>query len=141
MFQFPFQVFDRGVRREPTGALVPIREREHAPAHPAALVCVACGHAITTAAARTERFGSHAHVFANPEGIRFEIGCFAAAPGVVLLGEETSAYTWFRSFAWTVASCARCGVQLGWRYRSSAGSVFYGLILERLRETGDAPSP
>lgn len=136
MFQPVSRALDRGARPERQGAIVPVVEREARAGEPGALVCAACGYPITTAAARTERFDAHVHVFTNPDGLRFEIGCFVQAPGVRLIGEETLAFTWFPSFAWTVALCARCGVQLGWRYRSSSGAEFHGLILERLREVG-----
>lgn len=142
MFQPAIHALDRGARPERQGALVPVVEREPSAREPGALVCAACGHPITTAAARTERFGAHVHVFSNPDGLRFEIGCFLDAPGVQLVGDETIAFTWFPSFAWTVALCADCGVQLGWRYRSSFGAEFHGLILERLREvSGGDPDP
>ncbi len=141
MFQSPLHAFDRGPRHDPLGAIVPVAERAPAAALPPHLVCATCDHGITHAATRTERSGAHVHAFANPEGQRFEIGCFAEAPGVVLVGHEVLAYTWFPGFAWTVALCARCSVQLGWRYRSAAGAVFYGLILDRLRESGECRAP
>lgn len=134
MFQARIHALDRGARPERAGALVPVIERDARAGEPGALVCAACGAPVTTAAARAERFGAHVHVFSNPDGLRFEIGCFSAAPGVRLIGEEILAFTWFPSFAWTVALCARCAVQLGWRYRSAFGAEFFGLILEKLRE-------
>ncbi len=141
MFQTPLHAFERGPRHRPAGAIVPVAERALVTTLPPDLVCATCDHGITSAASRTERSGAHAHAFANPEGQRFEIGCFAAAPGVVLVGYEILAYTWFPGFAWTVALCARCALQLGWRYRSEAGAVFFGLILERLRESGHCRAP
>lgn len=142
MFQVGIHALDRGTRPERSGAIVPVIERDVRAREPGALVCATCGAPITTAAARAERFGAHVHVFSNPDGLRFEIGCFTDAAGVRLVGDETLAFTWFPSFAWTVALCARCGVQLGWRYRSTFGAEFFGLILERLREasSGD-PAP
>ncbi len=134
MFQVAIHALDRGARPERSGAIVPLIERDERAGEPGALVCAACGAPITTTASRTERSGAHVHVFSNPEGMRFEIGCFATAPGVRLSGEETLAFTWFPSFAWTAALCARCAVQLGWRYRSASGAEFFGLILERLRD-------
>lgn len=45
--------------------------------------------------------------------------------------EVTRAYTWFPGYAWRLALCAKCGLHLGWHYRSS-GDDFFGLILNRL---------
>jgi hypothetical protein len=93
--------------------------------------CAACGHAIADEAARIERDGAHVHAFVNPAGIAFTIGCFREAPGCRAEGEESTVWSWFPGFAWTVALCARCGTQLGWLFRGEAMG-FFGLIVSRL---------
>jgi hypothetical protein len=80
--------------------------------------------------------GAHRHVFANPHGFVFEIGCFAQAPGCTAMGPPTPDFSWFPGSTWQVAVCARCGLHLGWRYEGhpEAGQ-FHGLILSRLRQS------
>jgi hypothetical protein len=100
-----------------------------------ALRCAVCGHVVTDADARTAVDGSFDHVFRNPHGLSFHIGCFRHAPGCVVTGEPTLEWTWFPRHAWCVALCAGCHVHLGWRYDGPDG-VFFGLILNRLRFGG-----
>ncbi|WP_428569099.1 MAG: cereblon family protein [Solidesulfovibrio sp. DCME] len=101
--------------------------------------CAACLAPITEERQRIAVAGAHVHVFANPLGAIFEIGCFAAAPGVGLVGEASAAFTWFAGTAWQVAVCAACGEHLGWRYARPDGGFFFGLILDRL-VSGATPS-
>jgi hypothetical protein len=96
------------------------------------LRCAACGTAITDDARRIEISGAHRHVFVNPEGHVFEIGCFAAAEGVRPSGPASDFFSWFPGYAWRVAICAGCSVHLGWTYGD--GPAFVGLILLRLVE-------
>ena len=98
------------------------------------LCCAACRTPITEAAHRSLQAGRHEHVCSNPEGVRFRIGCFAAAPGCVMIGRPTSHWTWFAGYRWRVALCGRCGAHLGWQFRDGAGDGFFGLIVERLVE-------
>ncbi len=115
----------------PLGAPEPkIRAREGEP--PSPIRCAACLHAVTDAARRITVAGSHVHVFANPYGAVFEIGCFSAAPGCLATGPQSGEFTWFPGTAWQVALCAACGRHLGWRYARAAGGEFHGLILDRL---------
>jgi hypothetical protein len=87
---------------------------------------------ITAPSWRVAVDGSHRHVFANPHGHVFEIGCFAAAPGCAAVGSPTSDFSWFPGTLWQIAVCVACGLHLGWRYIQSDGVTFYGLILDRL---------
>jgi len=104
------------------------------------LVCVECLHAITTAGARVERGGHHAHTFSNPHGFVFRIGCFANAPGCNAAGHPSTEHTWFAGFAWQVAACRGCGAHMGWLF-TAPGARFHGLILDRLAETeGQGPT-
>lgn len=97
-----------------------------------ALRCATCDHAITEHAYRTEVSGSHAHTFVNPSGFAYAIGCFAAAPGCATAGSAETAFSWFPGWSWTIAICARCHTQLGWRYQLGT-QEFHGLILAALR--------
>jgi hypothetical protein len=129
-----------------------------ATARDAALICRACGHAVTHPRHRIGVQGHHQHRFMNPGGFVYEIGCFADAVGCVNVGPPSLEYPWFAGYAWRCAHCAGCGVQLGWHFRAfagagaaagggsvaagaAAGGGFFGLILDRLREApGPAPS-
>lgn len=101
-----------------------------------AIVCAACGHTVTFARHRISVQGSHEHRFMNPAGFLYHIGCFAEAPGAAPWGPESLEYPWFAGFAWRIAHCGGCGVQLGWAFRSAEGIAFFGLILDRLRQGG-----
>jgi hypothetical protein len=102
---------------------------------PELLLCAACGTAITSVAARTVAGGSHEHHFTNPFGIRFHVGCFAAAPGCSVTGPPHHADTWFAGHVWRIATCGDCNTHLGWWFEhASRADVagFHGLILPRL---------
>jgi len=98
-----------------------------------ALVCRACRTAITRPDLAMEVNGGHRHVFFNPHGLVFELGCFASARNVLPRGPKTDEFTWFPGYAWQVVTCTGCASQLGWRY-TSAGGGFFGLILAALIE-------
>lgn len=100
------------------------------------IVCRACGNLVTSAAARMQVEGKHRHVFFNPHGIMFELGCFQAAPGTVRTGPPVSEFSWFSGHTWQIAVCGRCSVHLGWYYEA-ARTGFYGLILPALSEEED----
>lgn len=91
------------------------------------LVCRVCGHPVTSEAARMSVNGSHEHVFFNPHGIMFELGCFASAPGAGTQGPAVSEFSWFAGHTWQIAVCGACVTHLGWRFASGDAS-FYGLI-------------
>lgn len=103
------------------------------------LVCRACGHEITRTGARMSVDDSHAHVFSNPAGYVFEIGCFRNAPGCLSEGPTSTEFSWFPGFSWQVALCGGCRGLMGWRYRPvlDAGAGFFGLILPHLDEVPD----
>ena len=96
------------------------------------LYCIHCGNAITREDQRIPVQGKHQHVFSNPHGIIFRIGCFATAPGCGQVGTATEEWTWFPGYAWQIALCLGCGSHLGWHYRHRDGNLFYGLILRHL---------
>lgn len=96
------------------------------------IYCAVCGHRISERAARIEMLGNHEHVFVNPGGFQYRVGCFAAAPGAVPVGPTERAFSWFPGWDWQVTACAGCAAHLGWRYSLADGS-FHGLILDRLR--------
>ena len=98
------------------------------------ILCRQCRHMITGPDEGTWISGSHRHTFANPVGVVYEIGCFNTAPGCRAVGAASGEFTWFPGYLWRVAICAKCLTHLGWRFLSSAGHGFYGLILDRLLE-------
>ncbi|MBU1248372.1 MAG: hypothetical protein KKB70_06730, partial [Proteobacteria bacterium] len=101
------------------------------------LVCAACRTVITFGNARTSMNGDHRHVFCNPHGYVFEIGCFLSAPGCRPMGPPSTEFAWFPGHAWQMGECRGCQTQLGWRFAGNNGAVFFGLILDRLTEEAD----
>lgn len=95
------------------------------------LLCRVCGSPVTSEAERIAINGSHDHIFRNPGGVVFHVGCFTDAKGCLVVGAFTEEYTWFSGFEWCYAVCSGCHVHLGWRYESN-GEGFFGLILDRL---------
>jgi hypothetical protein len=96
------------------------------------LLCIQCGHTITSESYRISLNGSHRHYKTNPHGAGFHIGCFDSAAGCRGVHAEFYEHSWFAGYTWQVAVCANCSHHLGWRFRSEKNS-FYGLILDQLR--------
>jgi len=94
------------------------------------LRCASCGARVVREAARLVVNGSHEHCFLNPSGIRYVVGCWAAAPGCVAEGERSAVWTWFPGYAWQVELCRSCSTHLGWSFH--AATSFYALIRELL---------
>jgi hypothetical protein len=97
-----------------------------------AIVCRQCLHVITSSAERRDINGAHAHTFANPEGIIFQIVCYRSAWGCGYVGPASREFTWFAGYVWRIAVCANCHIHLGWRFSASDGHFFHGLITSRL---------
>lgn len=97
------------------------------------LRCRSCDFTITTVKQGVSRDGKHRHTFFNPAGIVYEIGCFSDAPGCLIHGHRSREFTWFKGYSWQVVYCSNCTEHLGW-YFSTAGSGFFGLLLNRLRQ-------
>jgi hypothetical protein len=126
------------LRQQPGGDVPASPDGATAPEHEAAalrpvLVCRACRTVITGPEHAMEVDGAHRHVFFNPHGLVFEVGCFASARNVVPTGPKTDEFTWFAGHAWQAVLCAGCAGLLGWRYTSEGGG-FFGLILPALAE-------
>lgn len=98
------------------------------------LRCRTCGQAITSGNQRIAVNGRHDHVFFNPHGHVFEVGCFAHAPGALPASPPSTEFSWFAGLAWQVAACTACRTHLGWRFLGEASSGFFALILDRLIE-------
>ena len=96
------------------------------------LRCTECHYPITRHSDRIAINEQHQHVFTNPHGHIFQIGCFAQAPGCLIIGPETSYFSWFPGYVWQIALCGQCGTLLGWAFRSQE-SQFFGLILDKLK--------
>ena len=100
------------------------------------LVCARCAAHITSESAQISIHGGHQHVFTNPHGLRFQIGCFGAATGCEFTGTYTLEWTWFPDYAWRVTQCERCHTHLGWHFRDTSGDAkppdFFGFISDRL---------
>ncbi len=107
----------------------PVREGEER-----LIRCAACGLGLAQVTARVQIGGRHAHVFANPAGLVFEIGCFRGVFGARGEGPFMAEFSWFPGHSWQVAICRSCEAHLGWRFSSLEGFRFWGLILSRLAE-------
>lgn len=97
------------------------------------IFCARCLAYICSAQDKIEVQGKHLHHFFNPQGLVFEIGCFAKAPGCQGVGPFTQEFSWFYPYFWQVCLCKHCTSHLGWIY-SYQEDIFYGLILGRLLE-------
>ncbi len=108
------------------------RPKEGGPGPGRVLVCRVCRRRITTESARMTKAGRHLHVFANPMGLVFEIGCFSVAAGCLRAGPPSLEFTWFPGYAWQPAICSGCGGHMGWFWQHASGDGFWGLLVERL---------
>ncbi len=115
-------------------AIIEEETEEESKEHKNYILCRTCRKIITAPSSRISIQGSHQHVFFNPMGIVFEIGCFSSAPGCIQSGTLTYEFTWFDGYAWNISLCSSCYTHLGWYYQSNTGSSFYGLILTQLEE-------
>lgn len=95
------------------------------------IFCRRCEFLITSKKNQIPIHGRHIHIFQNPSGIVYEIGCFGNAQGIVVQGIPTLEFTWFPSFAWSYALCLNCNSLLGWHYVGEG--EFFGLILAYLK--------
>ena len=95
------------------------------------ILCLLCNNLITNQNNQIIINQSHKHVFANPHGIVFEIGCFKEAFGCTTLHESSNEFSWFSGFRWQIAVCRSCSNHLGW-YFTKSSNFFFGLILEKL---------
>jgi hypothetical protein len=112
----------------------PLQEQETDLQEEKLLLCRACGFAITSTSHAVAVNGKHEHTFFNPAGIIFEIACFAAASGCLIVGEASTYFAWFKDHSWRYAVCGSCHTHLGWHFESVSGAGFFGLIRSRLIE-------
>ncbi len=118
-----------------TGTIEKTRNKEDEPWRDA-LLCRQCMSFITRESSRTTVNGAHVHMFANPHGIVFEIGCFQNAAGCANSGPPSGEFSWFPPNSWQAVICASCLAHMGWRFLSPRQTVFFGLILDRLVSPG-----
>ena len=96
------------------------------------LVCIKCKNPITQETNRIQVDEKHQHVFANPQGHVYQVGCFSRAQGCIIFGEKTSYFTWFPGYTWQIVLCSFCGSLLGWFFQSNKFH-FFGLILDNIK--------
>ncbi len=102
------------------------------------LRCVQCRYKITGTSSRLQVNGNHSHVFCNPHGLVYELGCFSSARGCGLIGSPSAEFSWFPGYSWRVAVCSRCHLHMGWSFQPLNGAGgFWGLILSHLVEEED----
>lgn len=97
--------------------------------------CKKCKYPITSKKNRIRINDKHEHIFTNPHGYIYRIGCFAEAPGCMVTEDETDHFSWFQGYSWAITVCGQCLTLLGWRFRSK-DFYFLGLILDKLESMG-----
>jgi hypothetical protein len=127
--QLPWLFYDTTASERTSVSSSPQEEIEES--DPEAIHCRACGWRITSRSQVSRRDGQFEHVFSNPAGIVFHIGCFNEAPGCTVSGTPTDFFSWFSGYSWSYAQCACCGLHAGWRFQSIA-DAFFGLNLDAL---------
>ncbi|MDX9785585.1 MAG: cereblon family protein [Desulfobacterales bacterium] len=96
------------------------------------LLCRQCRQVIARPSDRISVNGAHQHIFSNPQGLVYEIGCFQSVTGCAYAGPWSNEFTWFAGYSWRTLVCTGCLFHLGWSFSSGGGSHFYGLILDHL---------
>lgn len=95
------------------------------------IVCAFCSHPITTPSKQILIHDAFRHIFANPHGYVFEIGCFSEAMGCRPVSNPSIEFSWFIGYSWQTCICCQCATHLGWFF-SSKSDHFWGLIFEKL---------
>ncbi len=116
-----------------TSSMLPVAKEEskNRPKEHKQVFCGYCHHAVSDPEQQTQRSGAHTHLFANPNGMVFEIGCYKRAQGCYAAMDPTSEFTWFSGYQWQLSICRSCHRHLGWFFSSKEDS-FFGLILDHL---------
>ncbi len=102
------------------------------------IVCRACNNIITRPFYKIPVSSSFSHIFANPHGHVFEIGCFSRAEGCMEASGLSSEFTWFAGYSWKIEICRQCKSHIGWIFicdcenASGMPVQFHGLILDKL---------
>lgn len=97
------------------------------------ILCAFCENLITSHKNKINIYGSHSHIFTNPNGFIYEIGVFSEAEGCFVYGEPSSLHSWFPPYKWNFAICNKCSSHLGWNFKI-VQNAFFGLILIKLNQ-------
>ena len=103
---------------------------------------ICCGACRARIAPRSALLGSDAPlVFANPQGLVYELITVRTAIAVHVLDPPTTEATWFDGYAWRVAICAACVNHLGWQYSAvtpdRSPATFFGFIRKHVVEVDE----
>lgn len=93
--------------------------------------CASCSAVITRIESQIEVNGAYDHIFTNPYGFEFHVGCFRDAHGCSISGAPNAADSWFPGYLWRLALCTECTAHLGWSFEGG-DLPFFGLILDRI---------
>ena len=104
---------------------------ESLPGEDDVIVCAFCLQTVTHPSRQIMINQSLHHIFVNPHGMVFEIGCFTHAQGCMTASKASNEFSWFPGYSWKIAVCRYCSTHLGWIF-SSQSDFFFGLILEKL---------
>ena len=108
-----------------------IQETKTLPNNEEIIVCAFCNYPITDPSKQIIIHHTFRHIFANPHGYVFEIGCFSDAMGCRPVSNPSTDFSWFMGYSWQTCICSQCSTHIGW-YFSSKSNHFWGLILEKL---------
>ncbi|RDX69160.1 Protein cereblon, partial [Mucuna pruriens] len=103
---------------------------------------IQCKNCQTTIAKRSDMLVMSSEgplsAYVNPGGYVHEIMTLYKANGLALIGPAVAEYSWFPGYAWTIATCATCKIQMGWlftaRNKKLKPSSFWGIRSCQLAE-------
>lgn len=118
--------------KESPDVSVALKDKAEVPEGEELFLCRQCHRMIARPMDQISVNGAHRHVFANPHGLVYEIGCFRVVTGCGHVGGTSTEFTWFVGHAWRILACNGCLSHLGWVFSASSGERFYGLVLDHL---------
>ncbi|CAN0907271.1 Protein cereblon [Linum grandiflorum] len=79
--------------------------------------------------------------YVNPHGFVHEVMTLYKANGLALMGRAVAEYSWFPGYAWTIANCATCETQIGWRFTATKKKLkprsFWGIRSAQVADDDD----
>jgi hypothetical protein len=127
----PDKSFGKAFNKSFIGETRPAEETKTLSKDEPVILCIYCNQQITDPSRQINVNNAFQHVFANPNGHVFEIGCFSEAKGCVQHSISSNEFSWFTGFSWQISVCSYCSNHLGWFFSSESKS-FYALIMDRI---------
>ncbi|KAL7112182.1 hypothetical protein ACP275_05G136100 [Erythranthe tilingii] len=57
--------------------------------------------------------------YANPHGFVHEVMTLIKTNGIAVAGRPVKEFSWFPGYAWSIAECIACGMQMGWYFSAT----------------------